>query len=180
MNQDSLQELSISKTIREAEGEERILHIAFLATMAIFLSIAEAAIPKPLPWMRIGLANAITLYAFGLLKPKEVFLLVLARVVASSLLLGAFLSTTFLLSMAGAVSSFLVMYPLYRGFRRWFSLVGISIVGALASNSAQLALVNSLFINSRLAFHFLPFLFLFALIGGSLSGLFGRFLAHNL
>jgi heptaprenyl diphosphate synthase len=180
MDQDFLQEVSISKKIREAKGDERVLHIAFLATMAIFLAIAESAVPKPLPWMRIGLANAITLYAFGLLKPKEVFMLILARVIASSLLLGTFLSTTFILSLTGAISSFFVMYPLWRVFRGLFSLVGISIVGAMASNATQLAIVNLLFIKSRLSFHFLPFLFLFALAGGTLSGLFGRFLEDNL
>ncbi|MGQ9615023.1 MAG: Gx transporter family protein [Spirochaetota bacterium] len=180
MDWEPLQEVSISRTIREAKGDERVLHIAFLATMAILLAIVESAIPKPLPWMRIGLANAITLYAFSLLKPKEVFILILARVIASSLFLGTFLSTTFLLSLTGAVSSFLVMYPLWRVLKRCFSLVGISIVGAMASNATQFTIVNLLFIKSRLSFHLLPFLFLFALVGGTLSGLFGRFLENNL
>ena len=63
----------ISNTIRESEGQRRLFYIAFLSTMAIFLAIAEHMIPKPLPWMRIGLANAITLYAFTIMRPREVF-----------------------------------------------------------------------------------------------------------
>jgi heptaprenyl diphosphate synthase len=171
---------SISPIIRDSEGQRRRFFIAFLATMAIFLSIVEAVIPRPLPWMRIGLTNAVTLYAFSVLRPREVIAMILVRVTAASLLLGTFLSFGFLLSLVSALSSFLVMYGLYAMFSSWFSLVGISIAGAVASNAAQLLVVNLLFIGSSLAYYFLPFLFLFALFGGAVTGLFGRFLTENL
>jgi heptaprenyl diphosphate synthase len=130
--------------------------------------------------MRLGLANAITLYAFSVMKPKEVLLIIVGRVVAASLLLGTFLSMGFVLSLTGALSSFLVMLCMYHLCRRWVSLVGISVLGAVTSNAAQLAVVNAIFVGSRLSYYLLPFLFLFALIGGTVSGLFGRFLTKNL
>jgi heptaprenyl diphosphate synthase len=176
----SFPEMEISKTIRESRGRKRIFCAAFLATLAIFLAIAESIIPKPLPWMRLGLANAITLYAFGVFKPREVLLILVARIVAASLLLGTFLSMGFVLSLTGALSSFVIMLLLYRIRGRWVSLVGISIMGAVTSNAAQLAVVNALFVGSRFSYYLLPFLFLFALIGGTVSGLFGRFLTENL
>ena len=170
----------ISDTIQSSEGERRVYFIAFLAAMSISFAIVENMLPRPLPWMRIGLANAITLYAFSVLKPREVLLLVLARVVATSLLIGSFLSVGFLLSITGAFSSFLVMLLLFRFLRRFFSLVGISITGALTSNAVQLVVVNVLFINSRISYYLLPFILLFALVGGTLSGLFGRFLTEHI
>jgi heptaprenyl diphosphate synthase len=170
----------ISDTIRSSAGDKRVFFIGYLATMAIFLSIAEAVVPKPLPWMKIGFSNAITLYAFGVLRPREVLTLVLARVIATSLFLGTFLSLGFLLGLVSSLSSLAVMLFFYTVGRRWLSLVGISILGATASNAAQLAVVNALFVNSRLSFYFLPFLFLFALLGGGLSGLLGRFMKDNL
>jgi heptaprenyl diphosphate synthase len=170
----------ISRTIRRSEGRRRLYYGAFLATLAIFLAIAESVIPKPLPWMRLGLSNAITLYAFTVLRPREVLLVVLSRVVAASFLLGSFLSIGFVLSLTGAVSSFCVMFLLYRSLRRWVSPVGVSVMGAVTSNGAQLAVVNALFVGSRLSFYLLPFLFLFALVGGTASGLFGRFLMDNI
>jgi heptaprenyl diphosphate synthase len=130
--------------------------------------------------MRVGLANAVTLFAFGVLRPREVLVMVMLRVTAASLLLGTFLSAGFMLSVVAALSSFAVMYGMYAVLGRWFSLVGISIAGAAASNAAQLAVVNALFIGSNLSYYFLPFLFLFALFGGTVTGLFGRFLAENL
>lgn len=156
------------------------MSIAYLATMAIALSIIEGLVPRPLPWMRVGLANAITLFAFTIIRPGEVFLLVLARVVAASLLTGSFLSPTFFLSATGAVSSFGVMFAFLRFGPSLFSVVGASVAGAVASNVAQLMIVNGLFIDSRVSFYFLPFIFLFALAGGSVSGFFGRFLITNL
>jgi uncharacterized membrane protein len=72
------------------------------------------------------------------------------------------------------------MLLFHRCLGRVFSLVGISVAGALASNYAQLMLVNALFIDSRISFYFLPFIFLFALAGGTVSGLFGNFLVENL
>ena len=173
-------DLHISQIIRDSEGTKRIYCASFLATLAIFLAIAESIIPRPLPWMRLGLANAITLYAFSVMRPKEVLLVIVGRVVATSLLLGTFLSVGFLLSITGALSSFLVMYVLYRLCRRWVGLVGISILGAVMSNAAQLLVVNALFVGSSLSYYLLPFLFLFALIGGAVSGLFGQFLTEKL
>ena len=170
----------ISHTIRSSEGERRVYFIAFLAAMSISLAIVEHMVPRPLPWMRIGLANAITLYAFSVIKSREVLLLVLARVVATSLLIGSFLSVGFLLSIAGALSSFLVMLFFFKILGRFFSVVGISIAGALTSNAVQLVLINALFINSRISYYLLPFILLLALVGGTLSGLFGRFLIERI
>jgi len=170
----------ISGKIRSSEGNRRIFYGAFLAALAIFLAIAESVIPKPLPWMRIGLANAITLYAFTVLKPREVMLLVLSRIIASSLMLGTFLSFTFLLSLTGGIVSFFVMYLFYVLRGRWLGIVGISILGAVSSNAAQLAVVNGLFVNSRLSYALFPFLFFFALAGGTISGLAACFLIENI
>jgi len=170
----------ISNKIKQSGGELRLFYIAILATMAIFLSIAEHMIPKPLPWMRIGLSNAITLYAFTVLKPKEITILIAARVLATSILIGSFLSVAFFLSFTGAVSSFIVMYFIYKLFGRFFSFIGISILGACTSNFSQLMLLNMLFINSRISFYFLPFIFLFAFIGGIISGTFAEFLKENI
>jgi heptaprenyl diphosphate synthase len=172
--------IGISEAIRTSEGRKRVYYAAFLSTLAIFLAIAESIIPKPLPWFRLGLANAVTLYAFSVLRPREVLLVVLSRTIASSLLLGTFLSVSFILSLTGVLASLAVMLLLYYGLGRWVSLVGISIVGAVTSNAAQLFVVNALFVGSRLSMYLLPFLFLFALVGGTVSGLFGRFLTENL
>ena len=170
----------VTRSIITANKKDRVFYLAYLSSMAIILSILEYLIPKPLPWMRIGLANSITLYAFGIIKPKEVFYIVIARVISVSLLIGTFLSTTFILSFTGALSSYFVMLFLYRYLRKIFSLVGISVIGALTSSFSQLFVVNSLFINSRLSYYLLPLLATFALVGGIITGYFANFLSKNI
>jgi len=170
----------VSKTIILSKGKDRVFYLAYLSSMAMILSILEYLIPKPLPWMRIGLANAITLYAFGVVKPKEVFYIVVARVLSVSLLIGTFLSTTFILSFTGAVTSYFIMFLFYRYLKKLFSLVGISIVGALSSTFSQLIVVNLLYINSKLSYYLLPILASFALVGGIITGYFADFLSRNI
>ena len=80
-------------------------HIAKLAAIAIALHMVEAVIPSPIPGVKPGLANIVTLYVlyeYGFAATAWVSIL---RVFASSLLLGQFLSPTFALSLSGAVLS---------------------------------------------------------------------------
>ena len=169
-----------SAIINSRSIDDRIFCLSYLGSMAIMLSILEIAIPKPLPWMKIGLANSVTLYAFGVLKIKEVFVVVLARVLAVSIIIGTFLSTTFVLSLTGAVTSFIVMAVAYRYLKRFISLIGISVLGASASNLSQLMVVNWLFLNSRVSYYLFPILLAVALIGGIITGLFAMFLRRNI
>ena len=79
--------------------------IAKLAAVAIALHMLEAVIPSPLPGVKPGIANIVTLYVllkYGFASAAWVSML---RVFASSLLLGQFLSPTFILSLAGAMLS---------------------------------------------------------------------------
>ena len=88
--------------IRTTADDHRI---AKLAALAIGLHIAEAIIPSPLPGVKPGIANIVTLYVLYRFDFATAAWVSLLRVFASSLLLGNFLSPTFVLSLAGAVSS---------------------------------------------------------------------------
>ena len=89
-------------------------HIAKLTALAIGLHIIEAVIPSPLPGVKPGIANIVTLfvlYEYGFATAAWVSLL---RVFASSLLLGQFLSPTFVLSLSGALFSLAALYVAQR------------------------------------------------------------------
>ncbi len=170
----------ITARIVSSHGNERKFYIVYLASMAMILSILEYMIPKPLPWLKIGLANAITLYSFGVLRDREVMTMVFVRVTAVALMLGTIISTTFLLSLTSAVSSFLAMWIAIKIFRKVLSVVGISVIGAVASNLSQLIVVNMLFIKSNVSYYIVPILLLTALVGGIITGLFAGFLKNNI
>ncbi len=120
--------------------------IAVLAAYAIALSGFESLIPTPIPWLRLGLANIITLAALFLYGFRTAMTVTLIRVVLASLFLGTFLGPAFILSFGGGVSSTAAMGLVHRVFRKTFGPVGLSLIGALFHNLAQLALAYVLFI----------------------------------
>ncbi|MDD4880201.1 MAG: Gx transporter family protein [Gallionellaceae bacterium] len=128
---------TIELTITE---EDR--RIATLAAAAVGLTLVEAAIPLPLPGIKPGLANIVTLvvlYQFGWRAAVWVSLL---RIVAGGLALGTFLTPTFVMSLSGGLSSLLVLGLLVRLPRRLFGPVGLSVLAAFAHIGAQLGVVS--------------------------------------
>ena len=129
-----------------------VVRLSMLVACASVLQVAESLFPHPLPGVRLGLANIITVIAMVYIGPGSAIQLVVLRTLISSMVLGTFLTPTFVLSFSGGVTSALVMvllYQLSRGggpFR--FSLVGISVGGAVSHILTQVALVYLLFIRS--------------------------------
>ena len=119
--------------------------IAVFAALAIFLSTIEYMIPKPLPFLRLGLANLPLIISLAVFSPRDVLVLALLKVVGQGLVNGTLLSYIFLFSLAGTGASVIVMLLLYRLFYRQITLTGISVIGALSSNAMQLWL-SKLFI----------------------------------
>ena len=112
--------------------------LALLGAFCLFLSVVEFMIPKPLPFLRLGLANLPILICLSILNPKEVLVLVLLKILGQGLINGTLFSYIFLFSAAGSLASGIVMLVLWRWGRKFFSYIGISIFGALASNMTQL------------------------------------------
>jgi heptaprenyl diphosphate synthase len=79
--------------------------IAKLAAFAIALHMVEAVIPSPLPGVKPGIANIVTLYVLLQYDFATAAWVSILRVFASSLLLGQFMSPTFALSLSGALLS---------------------------------------------------------------------------
>ena len=118
----------------------RIDLVALLAAFTLFLSTIEYLIPKPVPFMRIGLANLPLMIALGILATKEYALLALLKFLGQGLVTGTIFSYVALFSLGSTTASACTMYFLYRIGKRWVGMVGIGIAGAMASNVVQLAL----------------------------------------
>lgn len=116
--------------------------IAMLAAFCLFFSIIEYLIPKPLPFMRLGLANLPILIALSLFPSRKVLLLVLLKILGQGLINGTLFSYIFLFSTAGSLASGFIMILTYRGLKHRVSLLGVSMLGALASNFVQLLLAR--------------------------------------
>lgn len=152
-----------------ASHEENL--VPFLASLCIFLSAVEYAIPKPLPFMRLGLANLPIILALFLLNGKQYFLLVLIKILGQSILSGTLFSYILLFSAGGTLASSISMFVVYRVLGSYISCIGLSLLGALANNSIQLILARYILFGKG-AFFLAPLLFITGSLTGILLGLF--------
>ena len=123
-------------------GESRGKLLAFLAALCFFLSAVEYMIPKPLPFMRLGIANLPILLAVDLLPFGSFLVLALIKVIGMSLVTGSLFSYVALFSLAGTLCAALVMFGVRKLFRERVTAVGISVLGAVSSNAVQVVLAS--------------------------------------
>jgi len=154
--------------------------IAQLAAAAIGLSLIDAAIPLPLPGIKPGLANIVTLIVlarYGWVAAAWVSGL---RIFAGSLLLGYFLSPGFFMSLTGALFSLLTLALAIRLPRRYFGPVSWSLLAAFAHIGGQLLLARWWLIPHDGLFLLLPFFAVAALVFGIINGLIAARLLEEL
>ncbi len=155
--------------------------VAVLAAYALALSGFERLIPTPIPWLRLGLANIITLAALMLYGFRTAMTVTLIRVILASLFTGTFLGPAFILSFGGGVSSTAAMGVAHRAFGRMFGPVGLSLIGALFHNLAQLALAYLLFIQRIEAVVIIsPILLLLGTFTGVINGVISGLMIHSI
>lgn len=147
--------------------------VATLCALCFFLSTLEFAIPKPLPFLRIGLANLPLMLSIDLLPFPSFCLLVLLKVIGQGIVGGTLFSYIFLFSAAGTVSSAIAMLALKKAFPRSISYVGISVAGAFASNAAQLLLARW-FIFGPGSWYIAPPFFAVGTVTGAVLGAFAN------
>jgi heptaprenyl diphosphate synthase len=144
--------------------------IAWLAAVAIGLTLAEAAIPSPVPGVKPGLANIVVLLVMLQYGWKTAAWVAALRVLAGSLLLGSFLSPGFWLSAAGALSSLLVLATAQHLPRQWFGAVSLSVLAAFGHIAGQLILAWLWLLPTAALLNLLPLFAAAALLFGAING----------
>ncbi|MDR1625649.1 MAG: Gx transporter family protein [Spirochaetia bacterium] len=147
--------------------------LAFFGAFCLFLSTLELLIPKPLPFLRIGLANLPLLVSLRLRPPRFTLALCLLKIAGQAVVGGALFSYIFLFSAAGTLASVLAMLGCGRLFRERMSLAGIGVIGSLASNMTQIVLARFFFLGEGAVLIAPPFLAI-----GTAAGLFLGLLAQ--
>lgn len=158
-----------------------------LATNGIFIALAlilswlERFIPIeliiPVPGIKLGLANIVTIVALILLDVKSAVIITVLRCVLANMLFGTPMSM--IIALSGATLALLVMTVLKTGYNRSFSVTGISAGGAAAHNIGQLA-AASLMMKSTAVFYYLPFLLLASMLTGFVTGIVAQSIIHRL
>ncbi len=155
--------------------------IALLSAYALALHAFESLIPMPIPWIKVGLANIISLTTFILFGFRAAMMVTLIRVIVASLFTGSFLGPGFILSMGGGISSVAVIGVVSLLSGRLFGPVGLSLIGALVHNLAQLFLAYLLFIQkAEPVLIITPVLMLIGTVTGLVNGLVSDLLVKGL
>ena len=145
--------------------------IARYAAAAIALSVVEAAIPSPLPGVKPGLANIITLIVLARHGWRDAVWVTLLRVLAGSLVLGQFLAPGFFLSLTGSLFSLGVLGLAVHLPARWFGPVSQSLLAAFAHIGGQLLLARLWLVPHDGLFYLTPLFATAALVFGLANGL---------
>lgn len=145
--------------------------IARMAAFAIGLSLMEAVLPSPLPGVKPGLANIVTLLVLQRFGWRAAVWVSLLRVAAGSLLLGTFLSPGFILSFCGAMASLGILALSCRLPPGWFGPVSHSILAAFTHIGAQITVVYWWLIPHSGVLYLAPIFATAALLFGIVNGL---------
>jgi heptaprenyl diphosphate synthase len=146
----------------------KMVYMGLLISLAMTLSYFERFIPLPysVPGMKLGLANIITVTCIMYFKKREVFMIVISRILLTALIIGSMMS--FFYSLSGGVLSSLGMLFVYRYFGNKVSTIGISVFGGVLHNVGQLLVLNVITGRTTIALYYAPIL----MIAGILTGVF--------
>lgn len=151
---------------------KKLTTLALYTTLSLAVYAIESAIPPliPLPGVKLGLANIITLILLRQGSAKGAFMVLIARLLLSALLFGQALSLLY--SLVGGILSFIIMYITNRLLQNKFSFL-TGALGGLFHNLGQLLTAFAVTATAGV-FTYSPYL----AVSGILTGLFTGFCAH--
>lgn len=134
----------------------------------MILSYIERFIPLqlaiPLPGVKLGLANTVTLVCLYILDKKQCVIILVIRCILGSIFGGGI--TGLLFSLTGGVFAITIMILAKK--IKYFSIYGISVLGAAFHHIGQI-LVSMLLMNSIYIGSYLPYLLIVGVFTGLLT-----------
>lgn len=154
--------------------------IAWFAALAIVIHVVESALPSPLPGIKPGLANVVTVIVLCRFGWRTAAWVSLLRVMAGSLILGTFLSPTFMLSLSGAICSVVILILASQLPGKGLGAIGFSLLAAMAHISGQFLIAWALFIPHSGLWQLFPVLLTFAILLGVINGIISLYVLKHL
>lgn len=155
----------------------QLTYMAVLTAVALTIFVLESQLPAPfpIPGVKLGLANIVTVYAVFVLGPGPAAMILLARVLLGSLFAGGM---TIFYSLAGGLCCYLAMLVMRKLLTKRQIWVA-SVFGAMAHNIGQIAMAVAITRTPGVA-AYLPVLLVSGILTGLFTGLCAQFLIHRL
>ena len=156
----------------------KLTELGVLTAVALIILVIELQIPNPfpIPGIKLGLANIITVYAVYHYRAVETAALVTVR-----LLLGAIFSGNFMALIYSASGAYLCLAGMLV-LRRWIDekhLWMASVFGAVLHNTGQMAAALILLRTPQLLLYY-PFLLVSGCLSGAFTGLCAQLVTSRL
>lgn len=150
------------------------IYTALLVSMALAVSLIERMIPIPfvMPGAKLGFSNMVILVTLVLFDFKRALLVASLKSVLLMLIIG--FGPSFIYSFTGAIFSTIMMWISYKYFNekyKIFSIIGVSIIGAVSHNFAQLTAATYILKSIMLYTYYLPLLTVIAVVTGYFVGI---------
>ena len=143
--------------------------MAILTALALALSWIERMIPLemliPLPGVKLGLANTVTMFALYQLNLPAALMILIARCLLTALFSGNMTGLAF--GMTGGLLAMLTMALARKS--RHLSVYGVSVLGAAGHNCGQI-LIAMILMHSPYIWGYLPYLLLIGTACGAATG----------
>lgn len=157
---------------------KRLAELAMLCAISLIIFIVELQIPNPfpIPGIKLGLANVITVYAAYHYRPYEVVMMVLVRILLAAVFCGNFVALIY--SFCGSMLCLAGMLFLIRIIDEkhiWTA----SVIGAVLHNTGQM-LAALLVLQTPQIFAYYPFLVVSGCLAGLFTGLAAQFVIIRL
>lgn len=149
-------------------SNKKIAFISLFVALAMICSYIESLIPINfgIPGVKLGLANVVSVVVLYLFSPLIALIVVILRVILIGILFGNMFSILY--SLTGGVVSVILMYITKK--TNLFSLVGVSIVGGVSHNLAQLFVAMVVIEQLKLSLYG-PVLIISGIVTGTMIGL---------
>lgn len=151
--------------------------LSLYTAVALILFVVESVIPMPvpLPFVKLGLANIITLIVLVCYSPKDAFLVLMLRIFLASVFYGQIVYLVY--SMAGGILCFLADVVINRLLKGKYIYI-TAVFGALFHNTGQM--LAAFFFLGKGVLPYFPYMVLCGMITGLFTGILANILVLRL
>lgn len=157
------------ENIKNHMSVRRLTILSVFTAAALLMHLIEGQLPQllPVPGVKLGLANVVTIVVMCLMSRRDAAMVLFARILLGSLFSGRFLSLIY--SLSGGTLSFALcafILPIFGRRQIW----ALSVAGSLAHIIGQLCAAAAV-TGILSVFTYLPVLILSALVSGLFTGI---------
>ncbi len=164
--------------MKKTSPAKRISLLAMFTAIAVTVFIIEARFPgiTPIPGIKLGLSNTVTLFVMFLMGPYDALTVLILRIILGSVFSGQFMS--FIYSLMGGLLSYFTMLILKKMLKNNQIFV-CGIFCAVSHNVGQI-LTAVVITGTFSIFYYLPILIVSGIITGLFTGALAQILIKRL